>query len=159
MKFLQHSLRPQISPFKKRASERRERDVAEGGKNQYVTARQHRIGFFPVAESGSKLRSQNSKFNEGDVVCYPPFCFYENQVESASELVSMTCSCKLLQFSMVIVHSLQLLFREDCGCPREFLVLVFWVAVSFVVLFAPFYIAQYVGKAMPKGKVNDKKVS
>ena len=57
---------------------------------------------------------------------------------------------QLVQFSLMIIHSTQLLFYEDCEYPWQFVLSVFGLASSFFVLFANFYFVNYMDKRTKK---------
>ena len=52
---------------------------------------------------------------------------------------------QMIQFALVFVHNMQLLFVEDCGYPKEHAYALMALATFFFVLFAQFYVKAYSG--------------
>ena len=53
---------------------------------------------------------------------------------------------EMLHFLVIIVHSAQLMFYDDCDYPYWYVLPHFGIALSFVGLFAHFYIVNYLQK-------------
>ncbi len=66
---------------------------------------------------------------------------------------------QMIQFIAIFIHGSQLLIRNDCNYPTAFGYFIAAHAVLFFILFAQFYIREYLDTGKPKQRAKEKSES